>query len=299
MARTPRLDVGFSTSSATGPGASAASSGSIAGAEIGQAQPLRLGGRLGPDLQHEARVGVRADPRQRARCGLEREAGGIAGLQKRQPAQRRADRVQVGLAVRPAPLAHALEREHVVERVERLRTMVADGADLGRDAEVDRDEVIHRRLVLVVTLRAAEAAQDGAQAGKALDRAGAPRADQEPVHLEQPERGGVQEQIDRLALVEAALARERERVDAKERRVVIRPDQRLQARDDARAPGPRRLQPGEPLIEHPLVDQCRHRPASLARRCGKDTTMGGRLGSRAADVARAAVDPLHVRASRC
>jgi hypothetical protein len=66
-----------------------------------------------------------------------------------------------------------------------------------------------------VTLRAAETAQDSAQAGKALDRAGASRADQEPVHLEQPERGGVQEEVDGLARFEAPLARERERVDAK------------------------------------------------------------------------------------
>ena len=84
--------------------------------------------------------------------------------------------------------------------------MVADGADLGRDAEVDRDEVVHRRFVLVVTFRAAEAAHDRTQAGEALHRAGAPRAHQEPVHLEQPERRGVQEQVDRLALVEALLA---------------------------------------------------------------------------------------------
>ena len=170
----------------------------ILGAEIGQAQPLRLGAALGPDLQHEPGVGVRAGAEERSLRCLEREGGGSAGFQKPQPAQRVADRVEIGLAVRPVPLAHAFEHEHVVERVERLRTLVAGRADLGRDVEVDRDEVIHRRFVLVVTLRAAEAAQDGAQAGEALDRAGAARADQQPVHLEQPERRRVQEQVDRL-----------------------------------------------------------------------------------------------------
>ena len=103
----------------------------IAGAEIGQAQPLRLGAGLGPDLQHEPGVGVRAAAEERPLRCLEREGGGTAGFQKPQPAQRLADRVEIGLAVRPAPLAHAFEHEHVVERVERLRTMVADGADLG------------------------------------------------------------------------------------------------------------------------------------------------------------------------
>ena len=47
---------------------------------------------------------------------------------------------------------------------------------------------------------------------------------------------------DGLALVKAPLAGKGERVDAKERSVVIRPDQGLQARYDAWAPGPRRLQ---------------------------------------------------------
>jgi hypothetical protein len=45
------------------------------------------------------------------------------------------------------------------------------------------------------------------------------RTDQEPVHLEQPERRGVREEVDRLVLFEAALVRELNGlIDAKERR---------------------------------------------------------------------------------
>jgi hypothetical protein len=136
----------------------------VTGPEIGQAQWLRLGRGLGPDPQHEAHIGVRADPVERAHRRLEREGSGPLALEETNAAQRRADRVDIRLAVGPAPLAHPLECEHVVEWVERFRTVVADGADLGRDAEIDGDEVVHRRLVLVVTLRAAETAQDSAQA---------------------------------------------------------------------------------------------------------------------------------------
>ena len=162
----------------------------IAGTEIGQAHVLRLDRGLAPDLQLEARGRIRAEARRARQVRpRSRTVAGLARFEKRHPAQRRAGRVEEGPAVGHAPLAHALEPVDVVERLERLRAVVADGADLGRDAEVDRDEVVHRRLVLVATLRAAEAAQDGAQAGKALDRAGAPRADQEPVHLEQADRG--------------------------------------------------------------------------------------------------------------
>src|SRR3954447_18954826 len=193
----------------------------VTGAEVAQPDALRRRrGRPAADRQREAGVRVRADPRQGARRGLEREAGGRPGLEEGQPAQRLPDRVEVGPPVRPPPLAHAPEHEQVVERVEGLRAVVADGADPRRDVEVDRDQVVHRRLVAVVALRAAEAAADGAQAGEALDRAGAARADQEPVGLEQAERGGVQQQVDRLVRVEVALGRQRERVDTEQGRVL-------------------------------------------------------------------------------
>ena len=92
---------------------------------------MRLGAALGPDLEDEPGVGVRAAAKNRPLRCLEREGGGSAGFQKPQPAQRLADRVEIGLAVWPISLAHAFEYEHVVERVERLRTLVTGGADLG------------------------------------------------------------------------------------------------------------------------------------------------------------------------
>ena len=103
--------------------------------------------------------------------------------------------------------------------------LVAGGADLRRDVEVDRDVVIHRGLVLVVALRAAELAHHRAQLGEALDGAGAARADEQPVHLEQALGRGVQQQVGGLGCVETTLGCQRKRVDAEHGRVVALADQ--------------------------------------------------------------------------
>ena len=70
---------------------------------------------------------------------------------------------------------------------------------------------------MVMALRAAILPQHGAKLGKALHRTGASRADQQPVHLEQAQRRGVQEQVDRLRIGEAAFLGEGQWIDAKQR----------------------------------------------------------------------------------
>ena len=70
----------------------------------------------------------------------------------------------------------------------------------------------------------------------------------------------MQQEVDRLVRVEVALGRQRERVDAEQGRVLALADQGLEPGDHARAPGARRLEPGEPLVERLLVDHRRHGP---------------------------------------
>ena len=105
--------------------------GLVGGAAPGQAHDLRLGRGVTVDVQLEAGVDIGADAVDRARCGLELKAGSSTRLQKADRAQHRSARVDIGHAVRPVSLADGTEMEHVVEWLERLRTVVADGAELG------------------------------------------------------------------------------------------------------------------------------------------------------------------------
>ena len=94
--------VGFSTSSATGPGASVGLVRLVTGAEIGQAQRLRLGAGSVPTCSTKPASVSELIPDERARRRLEREAWwSRSGSRKRNPAQRRADRVD-DRAGRPA-----------------------------------------------------------------------------------------------------------------------------------------------------------------------------------------------------
>ena len=68
----------------------------------------------------------------------------------------------------------------------------------------------------------------------------------------------MEQEVGGLARIEAAGSREGERVDPEQRRVVALADQRLQPRDHARAPGARRLELRQPLVERPLVDHRCH-----------------------------------------
>jgi hypothetical protein len=60
------------------------------------------------------------------------------------------------------------------------------------------------------------------EVAQALDDARTLRAQEQPVHAKEPQRRGVEKEIDDFVLTQAPFARERERIDAKQRIVVSR-----------------------------------------------------------------------------
>ena len=113
--------------------------------------------------------------------------------------------------------------------------MEFDRPDLRRDGEADGDVVVEFGFEVDAAQIAVRMIVELVHRAEALGHAAALRAEQHPVHLEQPVRGGVKEEVDGLRLGHALVGRELDRIDAKESVVLARPDERLEARDDARA----------------------------------------------------------------
>src|SRR5512135_3402236 len=65
----------------------------------------------------------------------------------------------------------------------------------------------------------------------------------------------VEEKVDRFRLGHALVGGELDRIDAKESFVLTGPDERFEARDDARAPGAGRFHRAEPIFQELLVDR--------------------------------------------
>src|SRR5262249_37853139 len=84
------------------------------------------------------------------------------------------------------------------------------------------------------------------------------RTDQQPIHAEEAERRGVEKEIDDLVLPKVAFAREGEGIDAEEGLVIGGADVAFELGDQPRAPGARRLQPGEAFIQQPFVHDRGH-----------------------------------------
>jgi hypothetical protein len=59
---------------------------------------------------------------------------------------------------------------------------------------------------------------------KAIDHAGAERAEDDPVYVEQTDRGGVQKEVDHFRFRQVPLGRETHWIDAKEGHVIRRSD---------------------------------------------------------------------------
>ncbi len=93
-----------------------------------------------------------------------------------------------------------------------------------------------------------------AQASEALDDVGAHRTHQQPVHVEQTGDAAMEKKIDRFRLGNRFLRGELDRVDAVERLVGARAQQRLQPRDNARAPGFRGFEHSQALFKLLFVD---------------------------------------------
>jgi hypothetical protein len=90
----------------------------------------------------------------------------------------------------------------------------------GADGEVDRDELVQPALVVHLAHVAVIVLVDGLEIAKVVDDTGTGRAQQQPVHPEQADCGGMQEEVDRLVLGNVLLGRETEGVDPEQRIVV-------------------------------------------------------------------------------
>ena len=138
----------------------------------------------------------------------------------------------------------------------RLGIVIGDPADGRAHGEGDRDHVVERSHEIDVAVGAAAVAVEILERPKTVDDAGADRTDQNPGHLEETERGGVQEEIDRLLLVEALVGSEFEGIDAQELGVARRTDVALELGDEPRTPWPRRFQRRQALLEKLFVNRC-------------------------------------------
>src|SRR5258707_5259995 len=98
-----------------------------------------------------------------------------------------------------------------------------------------------------------EVVVDGAQASKIRDYVRTHRTVEQPVHLDQPGQGRMQEEVDRLGLSDAALCGEPDRIDPEDSLVRRRSDQRFETGHDSGAPALGCLEPAETLLQGRLV----------------------------------------------
>ena len=133
---------------------------------------------------------------------------------------------------------------------------------LRRHGEGDLDEVVEVGLARDVAQAADIVGLQRAQRAEAVQHHAGLRAKHVPMHVEQPASRRVQEQIDAFGLCDGAVASEGQGIDAIEGQVVAVADQRLELRDDARAPGPSLLDLGHLAFEKPLLDVGHDHPAN-------------------------------------
>jgi hypothetical protein len=90
--------------------------------------------------------------------------------------------------------------EAVVNRAQVRSRMKDDGSHAVRNGKGDRDKFIQGGFIVATAHRAMITLADVCEARKTFDNASAHRAEQQPIHLEQPCGGRVNEQVDRLRL---------------------------------------------------------------------------------------------------
>jgi hypothetical protein len=116
------------------------------------------------------------------------------------------------------------------------RLMEFDRTDLLRDRECHRDIVVELGLNIGPAEMAVITIVEFVHDAEALNYAGARRAQQHPVHLEQADRRSMQEEVDRLRLGQALIGGELDGVNAKEGVVLARTDNGLEPRNDPWTP---------------------------------------------------------------
>ena len=142
----------------------------------------------------------------------------------------------------------------------RLGIVERQSPQLRRYRERDLDEVVEVGIARYVAQAADVMGLQRAQGAETVEHHPGLGTEHVPAHVEQAATGRVKEEVDGFRLGDGAVAREGQRIDAIERLVVAAPDQRLEFRDDARAPGSRLLDLGHLAFEKTIVD---HRHAGF------------------------------------
>ena len=196
------------------------------------------------------------------------EDGRLARLEIGQAATQHLPQLDERRAVRD----HALDRRpvaiEIVLRRQRVGIVIDDAADGRVHREGDCNHVIESRHQVHMAVSATTVTAEILERAKTVDDAGADRADQDPGHLEKTKRRRVQEEIDRLLLLQALVGGEPKRIDAEQLNVACRADVALEFRDQTRAPRPRRFQRGQLLFEKPLVNRS-HGSSPTLRAAGR------------------------------
>ena len=218
--------------------------------------PLVGGRERRIDDEHESGVAVEAAAAQSARLCRHLQCDRPAGFEIGQPPGQHLHDPGEGRAVRDqALLRHPIAEGVVLDR-KRLGIMVGDPADGRVHRKGDCDHVVERSHEVDVAVGAAAVAVEILERPEAVDHAGADRAKQDPVHLEEAERSGVQEKIDRLRLREALVGGEFQGIHAQKLGVARRTDVALELGHEPRTPRPRRFQRRQALFEKLLVNRC-------------------------------------------
>ena len=121
------------------------------------------------------------------------------------------------------------------------------------DGECHGDKLVQSADVVAPAHRAMVVIVDAAQVVEALDDAGAHGAQQQPVHLEQAGRRGVNQQVDRLRRRDVVLRRICERVDPEQFAVTSVSNEGVQWSKGVGIPRPGCLQGGEGALQMALV----------------------------------------------
>jgi hypothetical protein len=210
------------------------------------------------DRKAKADISVRVPTDEQSRFSVDLKAGRRPRPQITDGAGYPSPHIGERIAVREPPLSRQDITEAMFRGREIARPMESNRTDLLRDGESHRDIVVELGLDIGPAKMAMIAVVEFVHGAEALNYAGARRAQQHPVHLEQSDCHGVQKKVDRLRLGQALVGGELDWVDAKEGVVVAGSDNGLEPRHDPWAPLASALQCNKPFLQELLVDCLSH-----------------------------------------
>ena len=137
---------------------------------------------------------------------------------------------------------------------ERIGIMERQPTELRRHRKRDLDEIVEIGFARYVAQAADIVGLQRPQRSEAVEHHAGLRANDVPAHLEQSASSRMKEEVDAFRLGYSAVASECQRIDSVERQIVAAPDERLEFRDHARAPGSGLLDLRHLAFEEPFLN---------------------------------------------